>query len=115
MDEISPLQLKNIRINHSPSPVAKSPRSVNNASKSNKKPRTQQLIFSKMPLSMKKQFLHILRTNDIEFKPSIRHGFVETRICMTDNGNSKSPTRSSSKKVFIGKKEYQRLLGHKYG
>ena len=86
MDTLTPLKLKNIKINHSPNPLSISPRTLTNSSQNtkSKKNKTQQLIFSKMPLSMKKQFLHILRTNDLEFRPSIRHGFVETKIRMTD-------------------------------
>ena len=67
-----------------------------------------------MPLSMKKQFLHILRTNEVEFKPSIRNGFVETKIRMVDHASRHEQPRSKSRKAVIGQEQYKSLLGNKY-
>lgn len=116
MDILTPLKLKNLRISSNNNPLSLTPLSESNIpQKKSRKHRTQQLIFSKLPLNMKKQFLHILRTNDIEFKPSIRNGFVEAKIRMIDSQSGKSESEVKSRTLVIGKEQYRKLLGHKYG
>lgn len=86
---------------------------LNPAEKAGKESRKQTLIFSNLPLSMKKQFLHLLRTNEIDFQPSIRNGFVEAKIILDKQHQIGRPS-SKNNRVIIGEKEYRQLLGHKY-
>lgn len=76
--------------------------------------KSQMLIFSNLPLSVKKQIWHLLRTNKVEFKPSIRNGFVEAKIFMEKEPRLERVPGKQAQRLVIGDKEYRQLLGQKY-